>query len=388
MECERFKLVLLSPPKFSDRRELARLAGLKGHVLETFSTAAVALRYWALPLVAMIIDAAGLPVWAPTLYLARSAMRGRGVTGDTARTYGESLLHWMRYVTGEKHTIATVTEELFQGYRIQLAHSPEMNVRANTANLRLTVAAEFHLWCESNGWGSPLGSYLMEREKAAWKCSLMPRKMQRHPRALFPEEIAALFQFARQPYRLAFRWGLATGLRRVEVANLRISLLPSPEQLERNEDGLSALTITRKGGSEISVYIPNSLIFETHWFVLTERNPPKPGYEDVLFVDRTGRPLSRQALSREFRRCANLIGSDATLHHLRHTYAVTVLRILDQLGSDRLEDAPNALKTLQVLLGHSQIETTEIYLRAVQMTSNDVRSALERLYGDSHETDS
>ncbi|MBF3926191.1 tyrosine-type recombinase/integrase [Burkholderia pseudomallei] len=388
MECEQFKLELLSPPKFANRRELARLAGLEGHALETFSTADVALRYWALPLVAMITDAAGLPVWAPTVYLARSAMRGRGVTGDTARTYGESLLHWMRYVTAEKHTLATVTEELFQGYRIQLAHSPEMNVRANTANLRLTVAAQFHLWCESNGWRSPLGSYLMEQEKAAWKCSLMPGKMLRHPRVLFPDEIKALFQFTRQPYRLAFRWGLATGLRRFEVANLLISPLPSPEQLGKNEDGVSALTITRKGGGEISVYVPNSLIEETHWFLLTDRNRPKPGYEDFVFIERTGEALSRQGLSREFRRCANLIGSDATLHHLRHTYAVTVLRYLDQLASNRLGDAPNTLKTLQVLLGHSRCETTEVYLRAVQMTSNDVRSALERLYGDSHDTDS
>jgi site-specific recombinase XerD len=388
MECERFKLELLSPPRFANRRELARLAGLKEEALETFSSADVALRYWALPLVAMITDAAGLPVWAPTMYLARSAMRGRGVTGDTARTYGESLLHWMRYVAGENHTLATVTEELFQGYRIQLAHSPEMNVRANTATLRLTVAAQFHLWCESNGWQSPLGSYLMEREKAEWKRSLTLRKMARHPRLLFPDEIKALFQLARQPYRLAFRWGLATGLRRFEVANLRISLLPSPEQLGKNEDGLSALTITRKGGGETSIYVPNSLIEETHWFLMTGRNPPKPEYEDVVFIDRTGEPLSRQALSREFRRCANLIGSDATLHHLRHTFAITVLRNLDQLDSNRVEDAPNTLKTLQVLLGHSRCETTEIYLRAVQMTSNDVRSALERLYGDSHGIDS
>lgn len=179
IECEQIKLELLSPPRFTNRRELTRLAGLKGEALETFSTADVALRYWALPLVAMITDAAGLPVWAPIIYLARSAIRGRG----------------------------------------------------------------------------------------------------------------------------------ATGLCRFEVANLLISLLPSPEQLGKNKDGLSTLTITRKGGSGISVYVPNSLIEETYWFILTDRNRPKPRYEDVVFIDRTGEPLSRQGLSREFRRCANLIGA-------------------------------------------------------------------------------
>lgn len=388
MEYEQFKLELLSPPGSANREELARLAGLEGEAFETFSTVDMPLRYSVFPRIAMITDAAGLPVWAPTMYLARSAMRSRGVTGDTARTYGESLLDWMRYVSRQKHTLATVTEELFQGYRMQLTYSPEMNVRPNTVKLRLTVATQFHLWCENNGWHSPLGAYIVDREKDAWKRSLAPGKMGRHPRVLFPEEISALFQFTHQPYRLAFCWGLVTGLRRFEVANLQISLLPTPEQLAMNEDGLSALTITRKGGGEISVYAPNSLIEETHWFVLTDRNRPKPGYEDVVFIDRNGAPLSRQGLSREFRRCANLIGSDATLHHLRHTYAVTVLRNLDQLGSNRLEDAPNTLKTLQVLLGHSRSETTELYLRAVRMTSNDVRSVLERLYGDSHDTDS
>lgn len=41
----------------------------------------------------------------------------------------------------------------------------------------------------------------------------------------------------------------------------------------------------------------------------------------------------------------------------------------------------NSIKTLQVLLGHANIATTEIYLRAVEANSDAVLDALDFLYG-------
>ena len=73
------------------------------------------------------------------------------------------------------------------------------------------------------------------------------------------------------------------------------------------------------------------------------------------------------------------IGSRATLHHLRHTFAAHVLNFLESHKSEHSEN--NTLKTVQVLLGHSHIETTEIYLRALDITNPTVVAALDHLYG-------
>lgn len=339
-------------------------------------------RYMHLPLVVAIVNGDWMPIWAPTMFLARCSMVGRGITGDTQRTYGESLVSWLGYITGRGLTLGSVDEETLQMYRATLAHAKSdgrHQTSTATANLRVTVAVRFHSWCQNNGFPSPLGSYLMARDKS--DRSLAPRVIARHPRLLSAEEISRIFQLARQPYKLAFRWALTTGLRRFEVAGLLRSSLPRPETIALSEDGLVKLTIRRKGGKELPVYAPTALIEQTHWYVLTERPTPRLGYEGYVFIGRNGCPPSLHKFSEEFRRCADLIGSDATLHHLRHTYAVNVLRFLELASEKNSGDAKNCLKTLQVLMGHAHSETTEIYLAAMEVTSPAVISALDYLYG-------
>ncbi|RQT56341.1 integrase [Burkholderia cepacia] len=339
-------------------------------------------RYRHLPLLVAIVDSNWMPVWAPTMFLARCSMVGRGITGDTSRTYGESLVSWLGYISQCGLTLETVDEETLQMYRANLAHAKSdgrHRTSTATANLRVTVAVRFHLWCQNSGFPSPLGTYLLARDKS--DRALAPRVVSRHPRLLSTEELSRIFQLARQPYKSAFQWGLTTGLRRFEAAGLLCSSLPPPEQISLSDDGLVKLTIRRKGGKDLPVYAPTSLVEQTHWYVLTERPTPQPGYEDFVFLGRNGRPPSPRKFSEEFRRCADLVGSDATLHHLRHTYAVNVLRFLELANDRNSGEARNCLKTLQVLMGHSNSEATEIYLVAMNVTSDAVVSALDYLYG-------
>jgi integrase len=89
--------------------------------------------------------------------------------------------------------------------------------------------------------------------------------------------------------------------------------------------------------------------------------------------------VSRSSVSRAFRKCADMIGTDATFHHLRHTFAVHVLKILD--SGESKGQTSNSLKTLQVLMGHASVESTETYLRAMEVSSDVVMRALDYLYG-------
>jgi site-specific recombinase XerD len=43
----------------------------------------------------------------------------------------------------------------------------------------------------------------------------------------------------------------------------------------------------------------------------------------------------------------------------------------------------NSLKTLQVMLGHASVESTDLYLQAMETSSDAVMEALGYLYGAS-----
>lgn len=176
-----------------------------------------------------------------------------------------------------------------------------------------------------------------------------------------------------------WKWSVATGFRRCEVCGLQRAILPTPEQIGLNEGGLCSFTILRKGLREISVYAPTALIEETNWYILTERPSPKhPRDAGLIFLSEAGKEISRQTLSREFRKVADEIGSKATLHHLRHTFAISVLASLER---HRLADEDvNPLKALQILLGHAHSETSEIYTQAATIANEAVIKTLDSLF--------
>ena len=85
-----------------------------------------------------------------------------------------------------------------------------------------------------------------------------------------------------------------------------------------------------------------------------------------LFTTRAGNPMSVRDLHRMFCRTvgrAGLGGNGITLHSLRHTFAVLLLRA----GVD--------VRSLQRLLGHASLETTAQYLH---LQTDDLRAAVDR----------
>ncbi|KHA76964.1 hypothetical protein NC77_18625 [Janthinobacterium lividum] len=60
------------------------------------------------------------------------------------------------------------------------------------------------------------------------------------------------------------------------------------------------------------------------------------------------------------------------------------MQVLARLQKYENEGDPiNALKSLQILMGHASLETTEIYLDAMEVTSDAVAETLGYLYGAS-----
>ncbi|MGY6252294.1 tyrosine-type recombinase/integrase [Paraburkholderia caledonica] len=390
-----FASIVICPRSvFSDFPTACELARIPG-------AADIQPRLFELPAVAIIVDPKGIPVWMPTLYLADIALASHSVTGDTVRTYAEALLPWLEFLVHQGIQLSGVTEETIGLYRASIAHqnckkSPWRYASA-TVNQRVVVPANFHAWGQRcTLMPSPLGAYLctprsvvesrVSSHRRVFHASRLqkiaaPRVIARTPMTLGVDELQQLFAVTSSPYRLMLRWCVSCGLRRFEVCSLQVRDLPSTAELGNFADGLARLTILRKGSKELTVHVPSRLVEETHWYVLTERPAPAANNGHFVFLNRRGGRISRQMLTREFRKSADAIGSKATLHHLRHTFALVVLSILQR--HEEAGQELNPLKALQTLLGHAAIETTETYLRAAQLSSDAVRDALDYLYGAS-----
>ena len=135
----------------------------------------------------------------------------------------------------------------------------------------------------------------------------------------------------------------ATGLRISETISLKNDNLYMEDNF---------LRVVGKGGKERVIpfgekareYLEN---------YLTNARPLllKHNLNDFIFLNRNGGPLSRQGLWKVVKGYARTLGVYSTLtpHTLRHSFATHLL----EKGAD--------LRSIQLMLGHSNISTTEIY---------------------------
>jgi integrase len=70
----------------------------------------------------------------------------------------------------------------------------------------------------------------------------------------------------------------------------------------------------------------------------------------------------------------------ATFHSLRHTYAIFMLATLTRRLRHEGDGHVNAVKTVQVLLGHASLHTTSTYLSAVRLEPHLLSGSINELY--------
>lgn len=136
-------------------------------------------------------------------------------------------------------------------------------------------------------------------------------------------------------YLLAF-----TGLRRCELLGLK---------WEDIRFDCKSIRVMGKGQQE-RILPMNDLLAEVLWEYLQSQLPVKP--DQPLFMNRRGRPMTRTNLQDLFKRYVKAACLDAekiTPHKLRHTFATMLLA----RGTD--------LRTIQELLGHRELSSTQIY---------------------------
>ena len=177
------------------------------------------------------------------------------------------------------------------------------------------------------------------------------------PPVLSPEEIACFLEaVAGVRNRVALTTAYAAGLRIGEVARLKVSSIDSKRMLLHIESG--------KGGRDrYAMLSPRLLnILRAYW----KRARPSlwlfPGQEPGSHVS-TG---ALQAACRAARKRAR-IGKHVTAHSLRHSFATHLL----ETGTD--------IRIIQVMLGHSHLETTARYAQVATNLIAGTPSPFDRL---------
>lgn len=193
----------------------------------------------------------------------------------------------------------------------------------------------------------------------------LPKRWARLPKYLTIEEIDRLLQApdAATPLgrrdRAVLELMYATGLRISEVAQLKAADVYLDEGF---------LRVRGKGGKERVVPFGGAArsclqaYLETVRPVLVGAGDPEP-----MFVNRGGAPFSRQGLWKMIKGYGGKAGLAARLtpHVLRHSFATHLV----ERGAD--------LRSVQMLLGHSSITTTEIYTHLA-------KDQLRRIYDEFH----
>lgn len=135
------------------------------------------------------------------------------------------------------------------------------------------------------------------------------------------------------------------GLRVSELINLKLSDLFFDEGF---------IKVTGKGDKQRFVPIVDSTIKYINIYKNHIRNHLKiqPGFEDTLFLNRRGKQLTRAMVFTIVKQLAEFIGLKKKIspHTFRHSFATHLLQ----------NDAD--LRSIQLMLGHESITTTEIYV--------------------------
>ena len=187
-----------------------------------------------------------------------------------------------------------------------------------------------------------------------------PRQSQRLPSVLSQEEVERLLQApdttsaAGKRDAAMLEMLYATGLRVSELVDLTLATVDTQR---------GCVKVAGKGGKERLVPLGEMAAIQLEDYLTSGRACLLKGRpDDHVFVNRSGRRLSRQSAWKIVKKYVRAAAIDKSVspHTLRHSFATHLLAG----GAD--------LRSLQQMLGHADITTTQIYTHIVQHRLREV----------------
>jgi integrase/recombinase XerD len=265
----------------------------------------------------------------------------RGLSRNTLQAYRSDLHQFAEYLTVCGLTPQTAEHGNLAGFLTELARGDQEHapVAATTLARKVACLRSFYRHLRREG--------LIEHDPTAELRG--PRKPQRLPRVLSREEVAQLLGAPRGSEPLALRdralleLMYACGLRASEAVGLSLGDIDL-------EEGI--LCARGKGSKERLVPVGRQALSALRAYFRSGR--PEllgVGVQQRVFLNRRGAPLTRQGLYKIVQGHARRVGLEERMspHTLRHSFATHLLAG----GCD--------LRSLQEMLGHADLATTQVY---------------------------
>jgi integrase/recombinase XerD len=267
----------------------------------------------------------------------------RNYSQSTVRTYLMTIEDFARYFHRPPDELGPEQVREYQAYLFR-----ERKLCANTVNQRVGALRFFFIKTLKKTWSPEETPY--------------PKQVIHLPKILSPGDVARLIDSATTPfYRTMLMTLYATGVRRAELAHLKVSDIDSQRMVIHIQRG--------KGRKDRDVMLSPKLLeaLREHWRGL--RRKPKVWLFPGNRWHTSDRPVTSKIVWLAYREAATRagLGKDIHPHTLRHSFATHLL----EAGAD--------LRTIQILLGHRDLEETTIYLHLSNRHLSATASPLDSL---------
>ncbi|MBW2266785.1 MAG: tyrosine-type recombinase/integrase [Deltaproteobacteria bacterium] len=274
----------------------------------------------------------------------RRFLKRRNLSAHTVKNYLNSLTHFVVWV---KVPIESVSRE---HVGIYIDYLMDKSLKPETINAHLNRVRQFY-------------RYLIEQEQLAIVNPVKGVPKLRVPKPLpkhLQDRQAQVFLDAHKRLRdqAVFLLMLRCGLRVEEVANLTLDVIEFRRRRIWVQDG--------KGGKDRIVYVSNDAMKALIEYLKLR---PEVKTRKVFLVEKgtyKNKHISVRGIQKRMEYYAKKTNLKISCHHLRHTMATQML------------NADADLETIQDLLGHSSIRTTQRYSRISNLkVQRDYHKAME-----------
>lgn len=274
-----------------------------------------------------------------------------GLSQHTLAAYRSDLNKLTRWLEKHKSELMTASEADLLEYMAETARSGS---KPRSAARTLSTIRRFY-------------RYLVRQERLSADPSaqmVMPKIGRPLPKAISQEQVEALLQAPditdseglRDRAMLELLY--ATGLRVSELVNLQLGQLSAQQEV---------LRVVGKGNKERLVPIGEEALHWLSQYLQSARSAILNGRNSVyMFPTRRSEVMRRESFWHVIKRYAQIAGiGDLSPHTMRHAFATHLLNH----GAD--------LRVVQMLLGHSDLSTTQIYTHVA-------RHRLQELHAKHH----
>ncbi|MCL1123342.1 site-specific tyrosine recombinase XerD [Shewanella surugensis] len=273
-----------------------------------------------------------------------------GLSDNTLAAYRSDLVHFDTYLQHQGQTLLAVKQADVRAY---LEKRFEQGFASSSSARLMSSLKRFYGYLRMN---NRINIDPMEMLQA-------PKLTRKLPDSLSEDDVGALLNEpnvqdaieCRDKAMLELLY--ATGLRVSELISLKI------EEINLNQ-GL--VRVIGKGGKERIVPMGEYAVTEIEYYLVKSRGSLlKDLPSDVLFPSRRAKQMTRQTFWHRIKLYALRAGIESPLspHTLRHAFATHLLNH----GGD--------LRVVQLLLGHSDLSTTQIYTHVAKARLSELHKA-------------